>query len=58
MQSASNEVFRAASIFNYLDAHAACHALRINRALTVILSAILPVSLLIGRLSLWPYPLP
>jgi hypothetical protein len=52
MQSESNEVFLAPSIFICRGAHAISHALRMNLARIVILSAILLLSLLIGGLSL------
>ena len=52
MQSESNDVFLASSIFIYLGARALYHALRMNLARIVILSAILLLSLLIGGFSL------
>jgi hypothetical protein len=52
MQSESNEVYLAPSIFIHLGAHALYHAPRVNLARIVILSAILLLSLLIGGFSL------
>jgi hypothetical protein len=52
MQSESDEVFLAPSIFIYLGAHALYHALPMNLARIVILSAILLLGLFIGGLSL------
>ena len=52
MPSESNEVLLDPSIFLYLVAHALYHALRMNLARIVILSAILLLGLFIGGLSL------